>query len=58
MNLLCRDNYHCSRIVTALFTHCNSTIHAFKNIKNWSYGTIQTFKNYFVTVKTENTITK
>ena len=26
------------------------TVHALKNIKNWSHGTIHTFKNYFVTV--------
>ena len=26
------------------------TIHAFKNIKNESHGTIHTFKNYFATV--------
>ena len=30
--------------------HCNSTIHAFKNIKNGSYSTIHIFKNYFITV--------
>ena len=33
-----------------LFTHCSSTVHAFKNIKNGSHGTIYTFKNYFATV--------
>ena len=27
-----------------------STVHRLKNIKNMSYGTIHTFKNYFVTV--------
>ena len=32
-----------------MFTHCNSTVHALKNIKNWSHDTIHTFKNYFVT---------
>ena len=26
------------------------TVHAFKNIKNGSHGTIHTFKNYFTTV--------
>ena len=26
------------------------TVHRLKNIKNMSYGTIHTFKNYFVTV--------
>ena len=30
--------------------HCNSTIHAFKNIKNGSYSTIHIFKNYFITI--------
>ena len=34
----------------ALFTYCACTVHVFKNIKNWSYGTIHTFKNYFATV--------
>ena len=34
----------------ALFTHCAYTIHAFKNIKNRSHGTIHIFKNYFATV--------
>ena len=33
-----------------LFTHCSNTVHAFKNIKNGSYSTIHTFKNYFATV--------
>ena len=35
---------------TVLFTHCSSTVHAFKNIKNGSHSTIHTFKNYFTTV--------
>ena len=26
------------------------TVHALKNIKNWSHGTIYTFKNYFAIV--------
>ena len=43
MNLLCMRQL-------SLFTHCSSTVHAFKNIKNGSHGTIHTFKNYFVTV--------
>ena len=30
--------------------YCRSTIHAFKNIKNWSHDTIHIFKNYFTTV--------
>ena len=44
-----------------LFTHCSSTVHTLfmgltttlfrkKYIKNGSYGTIYTFKNYFATV--------
>ena len=40
-----------------LFTHCFGTVHGThshfiqkKNIKNGSYGTIHTFKNYFATV--------
>ena len=43
MNLLCMRQL-------SLFTHCSSTVHAFKNIKNGSHGTIHTFKNYLVTV--------
>ena len=50
MDLLCRDNYHYSRTVATLFTHCSSTVHALKNIKNGSHGTIYTFKNYFAIV--------
>ena len=30
--------------------HCTVTVHALKNIKNGSHGTIHTFKNYFATV--------
>ena len=30
--------------------HCAYTVHAFKNIKNWSHDTIHTFKNYFVII--------
>ena len=30
--------------------HCSSTVHALKNIKNGSHGTIHIFKNYFATV--------
>ena len=30
--------------------HCLHIVHALKNIKNESHGTIYTFKNYFVTV--------
>ena len=30
--------------------HHLCTVHALKNIKNWSHGTIYTFKNYFATV--------
>ena len=37
---------HCSRTVH----HCSSTVYILKNIKNGSYGTIHTFKNYFATV--------
>ena len=43
-----------------LFANCSNTVHALfigptitlfkKNIKNWSHGTIHTFKNYFVIV--------
>ena len=36
--------------VYALFITVHSTVHALKNIKNGSHGTIHTFKNYFVTV--------
>ena len=43
MNLLCKRQ-------KSLFTHCNSTVHAFKYIKNESHDTIHTFKNYFTTV--------
>ena len=50
MNLLCQDKNHYSRTVSALLTYCSSTIHAFKNIKNWSHGTIRTFKNYFAII--------
>ena len=50
MNLLCRDKNHCSHTVAILFMHCNSTVHAFKNIKNRFHGTIHTFKSYFATV--------
>ena len=34
----------------SLFMHClsvHSTVHALKNIKNGSHGTIHIFKNYF-----------
>ena len=44
------DRNHCSCTVAALFTHCSSIIHAFKNIKNGFHSTIYTFKNYFATV--------
>ena len=37
---------HCSRTVH----HYLHTVHALKNIKNRSHGTIHTFKNYFATV--------
>ena len=30
--------------------HYTDTVYALKNIKNRSYGTIYTFKNYFATV--------
>ena len=50
MILLCRDKNHYSRTVSALFTYYSSTVHAFKNIKNGSYDTIHTFKNYFAIV--------
>ena len=36
--------------VAILFIYCSNTVHALKNIKNGSHGTIHTFKNYFVTV--------
>ena len=36
--------------VNTLFTHCADTVHTLKNIKNGSYGTIYTFKNYFAIV--------
>ena len=32
------------------WVHCSHTIHALKNIKNRSHGTIHIFKNYFATV--------
>ena len=50
MNLLFRDKNHYSRTIVVLFTHCNNTVHAFKNIKNRSHDTIYTFKNYFATI--------
>ena len=50
MNLLYRNKNHCSHTVVALFTHCSSTIHVFKNIKNGSHSTIHTVKNDFTTV--------
>ena len=37
-------------IMHTLFIYLACTVHAFKNIKNESHGTIHTFKNYFVTV--------
>ena len=40
------DKNHCSYIVH----HCSSIVHTLKNIKNRSYSTIHTFKNYFATV--------
>ena len=40
------DKNHYSCIVY----HCWRTVYALKNIKNRSYGTIHTFKNYFATV--------
>ena len=43
MDLLCKRQL-------SLFTHCSSTVHALKNIKNRSHGIIHTFKNYFTTV--------
>ena len=46
MGSLCRGQNHCSHTVH----HCSSTVHALKNIKNWSHGTIHTFKNYFAIV--------
>ena len=36
--------------VYALFTHYAYTVHILKNIKNGSYSTIYTFKNYFAIV--------
>ena len=50
MNLLCIDKNYCSQTVAALFTHCNSIVRVFKNIKNRSHNTIYTFKIYFATV--------
>ena len=50
MKLLCKDKNHCSHTVAIVFTHCSSTIHALKNIKNEFHGTIHTFKNYFTTL--------
>ena len=44
------DKNHYSHIVAALFTHCTSTVYVFKNIKNESYDTNHTFKNYFATL--------
>ena len=40
------DKNHYSCIVY----HCSRIVHALKNIKNGSHGTIHTFKNYFATV--------
>ena len=37
-------------IIHALFITIHSIVHALENIKNESYGTIYTFKNYFATV--------
>ena len=36
--------------VYILFITVHSTVYELKNIKNWSYDTIHTFKNYFTTV--------
>ena len=50
------SNPHCSctwitlcRRYCALFTGLTATLFR-KNIKNWSHGTIYTFKNYFATI--------
>ena len=50
MKLLCKDKNYYSQTVVILFTCCRSTVHILKNIKNEFYGTIYTFKNYFVKV--------
>ena len=50
MNLLFRDKNHYSHTIVILFTHCNNTVHVFKNIKNRFYDTIYIFKNYFAIV--------
>ena len=34
----------------SLFMNSAYTVHAFKNIKNWSHSIIHTFKNYFAIV--------
>ena len=50
--LISRDNGYCSWTVATTFDYFNPQISLFSNffIKNWSHGTIHTFKNYFVTV--------
>ena len=41
----------CFRQGTIITVHIVSiTVYVFKNIKNWFYGTIHIFKNYFTTV--------
>ena len=44
-----RDRFYYSETIFTVH-HCSSTVHTLKNIKNWSHGTIHTFKNYFATV--------
>ena len=47
---LCRGQLLLFTHWAILFTHCNTTVYAFKSIKNEFYGTIHIFKIYFVTV--------
>ena len=48
------DNYHCSRIVEALFMYCSQDPHSLYSkkikIKNGFHNIIHIFKNYFATI--------
>ena len=50
--LISGDNGYCSWTVAATFDYFNPQISFFSNffIKNWSHGTVYTFKNYFAIV--------
>ena len=47
---LCRGPLLLFTCRAVLFTHCNTIVYAFKNIKNEFYGTIHIFKTYFATI--------